>query len=374
MVGSLPTLRAAPFSFPSQRTRPGPTSLSNPAVLSAKTASPSPAAAKAAAGGCATKLSAWTSIRQERWEGDLAVDGHLPLWLNGTYLRNGPGVWEVGDDGSALDHLFDGYATLVRVSFRRGRAAGAHRQLESDAYRAAKERGRPLLREFGHCPAKPASPADRARGVVGLVTGGALSDNANVAVLPLGDGRVMCLTETTRSSVLVDPCTLATLGKFRYADALGGVIQAGHPVVTGSELWTLLPDLVRPGHRLVRMAAGSSERKVVGRVGCTRSPSRRTTSSCRRCRSGTRSAACSSLSARSSTSSTGSQRPGAICTSYTSRPGRRWQASRCRFSWQSTSSTRTRRKARTGRLPRSSPTAASTTLILQSLMHLLSTG
>ena len=49
---------------------------------------------------------------------------HITLAQNGTYLRNGPGVWEVGDDGSALDHLFDGYATLVRVSFRRGRAAG----------------------------------------------------------------------------------------------------------------------------------------------------------------------------------------------------------------------------------------------------------
>ena len=153
---------------------------------------------------------------------------NVTLLQNGTYLRNGPGVWEVGD-GSALGHLFDGYATLVRVSFRRGRAAGAHRQLESDAYRSAKERCRPPLREFGHCPTKPASLVDRARGVVGLVTGRALSDNANVAVLPLGDGRVMCLTETTRSSALIDPCTLATIGKFRYADALGGVIQAGHP-------------------------------------------------------------------------------------------------------------------------------------------------
>ena len=107
---------------------------------------------------------------------------------------------------------------------------GAPRQLESDAYRAARERGRPLLREFGHCPTtKPASLVDRARGVVGLVTGRALSDNANVAVLPVGDGRVLCLSETTRSSAVIDPCTLATIGKFRYGDALGGVIQAGHP-------------------------------------------------------------------------------------------------------------------------------------------------
>ena len=35
---------------------------------------------EAAAGDC-TKHSAWTSIRQERWEGDLAVEGRIPEWL-----------------------------------------------------------------------------------------------------------------------------------------------------------------------------------------------------------------------------------------------------------------------------------------------------
>jgi len=33
-----------------------------------------------AAGDC-TKHSAWTSIRHERWEGDLAIEGHIPAWL-----------------------------------------------------------------------------------------------------------------------------------------------------------------------------------------------------------------------------------------------------------------------------------------------------
>lgn len=27
------------------------------------------------------KLAAWTSVRQERWEGELVVEGDLPLWL-----------------------------------------------------------------------------------------------------------------------------------------------------------------------------------------------------------------------------------------------------------------------------------------------------
>ncbi|RLN24761.1 hypothetical protein C2845_PM07G22850 [Panicum miliaceum] len=192
-----------------------------------------------------------------------------PLTLSrfsGTYLRNGPGLWDVGG-GGAFHHLFDGYATLVRVSFRRGRATGAHRPVESDA---------------------PGSLLDRvSNDAVGIASGAALTDNPNSAVLPLGEGRVLCLTETTKSSVLVDPETLATAGKLRYADGLGGMmmmIQSAHPIVTESELLTVLPDLARPGHLVVRMAAGSDEREVIGWPtpgGCTRSPSRRTTSSCR---------------------------------------------------------------------------------------------
>jgi len=135
------------------------------------------------------------------------------LLQNGTYLRNGPGLWDVGEHSS--DHIFDGYATLVRISFRRGRATGAHRQVESDAYKAAMAHGRPLHREFSQlCPSmQPGSLLDRVRNVVGLGSGTLLTDNANISVLPLGDGQVLCLTEATKSSVLIDPETLDTIGK-----------------------------------------------------------------------------------------------------------------------------------------------------------------
>ncbi|KAK3161919.1 hypothetical protein QOZ80_1BG0083100 [Eleusine coracana subsp. coracana] len=221
--------------------------------------------------GGAAKLSAWTSIRQERWEGDLAVQGHLPHWLNGTYLWNGPGLWDVGDH--AFDHLFDGYATLVRVSFRRGRAIDAHRQIESDAYRAAMAHGRPLHRGFAHCP-KPVNLIDRVRNIIGLISGAVITDNPNIMVTQLGDGRVVCLSETTKSTILVDLDTLGTMGKFRYTDKVGGMLQSGHPIVNESEFLTLLPDLVwpRPDYLVVRMEAGSSERKVIGRVDCRGGP------------------------------------------------------------------------------------------------------
>ena len=139
---------------------------------------------------------------------------------------------------------------------------------------SAVARGAPVLREFSQCP-KPGSLLDRVGNAVGILSGAALTDNPNSAVLPLGDGRVLCLTESTKSSVLVDPETLATVGKLRYADGLGGMmmmLQSGHPIVTESELLTVLPDLARPGHLVVRMAAGSDEREVIGRVDCRGGP------------------------------------------------------------------------------------------------------
>ncbi|KAK8965214.1 hypothetical protein KSP40_PGU003339 [Platanthera guangdongensis] len=208
---------------------------------------------------------AWTSVRQERWEGELQVQGEIPIWLNGTYLRNGPGLWHISN--YHFRHLFDGYATLVSLHFEDGRLTAAHRQVESEAYKAAKEKKRLCYREFSEVP-NTHGFLSYVGGLAGLLSGASLTDNANTGVIQLGDGRVVCLTETVKGSILVDPKTLDTIGRFEYADELGGLIHSAHPIVTETEFLTLLPDLVWPGYRVVRMEAGTNERKVIGRVEC----------------------------------------------------------------------------------------------------------
>ncbi|PNS92611.1 hypothetical protein POPTR_018G044100v4 [Populus trichocarpa] len=212
---------------------------------------------------------AWTSVQQERWEGELAVEGEIPLWLNGTYLRNGPGLWHIGSYN--FRHLFDGYATLVRLHFENGRLIAGHRQIESEAYKAAKNNNKLCYREFSEVP-----KFDNFLAYIGelanLFSGASLTDNANTGVVKLGDGRVVCLTETQKGSIIVDPNTLDTLGKFEYSDSLGGLIHSAHPIVTDTEFLTLLPDLLKPGYLVVRMEPGSNERKVIGRVDCRGGP------------------------------------------------------------------------------------------------------
>ena len=188
---------------------------------------------------------------------------------SGTYLRNGPGLWHIGDYN--FRHLFDGYATLVKLYFENGRLIAGHRQIESEAYKAAKKNKKLCYREFSEVP-KPDNFLAYVGELANLFSGASLTDNANTGVVKLGDGRVVCLTETQKGSIVIDPDTLDTLGKFEYTDTLGGLIHAAHPIVTDTEFFTLLPDLINPGYLVVRMEPGTNERKVIRRVNCRGGP------------------------------------------------------------------------------------------------------
>ncbi|PIA38424.1 hypothetical protein AQUCO_02800259v1 [Aquilegia coerulea] len=215
------------------------------------------------------KLVAWTSVRQEKWEGQLVVEGEIPLWLNGTYLRNGPGRWHIGDH--TFRHLFDGYATLIKLEFDNGRSKGAHRQIESEAYKAAMKNNKLCYREFSEDP-KPENFLSFVGELASLFSGASLTDNANAGVMQLADGRVLCITETTKGSYEIDPTTLETIGKFEYTDNLGTILQAAHGNVTKTDYLTILPDMITPGYQVVRMEAGTNERKLLGRVNCRGGP------------------------------------------------------------------------------------------------------
>ncbi|WZZ24047.1 hypothetical protein YC2023_007448 [Brassica napus] len=180
-------------------------------------------------------------------------------YINGTYLRNGPGLW-IGDHD--FRHLFDGYSTLVKLEFDDGRIFSGHRLLESDAYKSAKKHKNLSYLEFSETP-KPSrsnfkNPFSGVGEIVKLFSGDSLTDNANTGVIL-----------TQKGSILVDHYTLETIGKFKYDDRLcDRMIHSAHPIVTETEMWTLIPDLVKPGYRVVRMEAGSNKREVVARVKC----------------------------------------------------------------------------------------------------------
>ncbi|MCO5562236.1 hypothetical protein L7F22_015862 [Adiantum nelumboides] len=159
------------------------------------------------------------------------------------------------------------YATLVRLHFQKGKLKVSHAQLESQAYSSAKQLGKPRFREFAEAP-KTENLLSYFGDLAGMAFGTTLTDNANTGVVKLGDGRVVCFTETIKGSIQINPDTLETLGRFEYEDKIGGLIHSPHPFVNDKELITLIPDLLNPGYTIVRMEVGTNTRKVIGRVKC----------------------------------------------------------------------------------------------------------
>ena len=151
---------------------------------------------------------------------ELPVRGEVPRWLGGSLLRTGPALYEAG--ARTVNHLFDGQAMLHRFGFDDGRVSYRNRFLQTKALRNVREEGRIGLSEFA---------TDPCRSIFGTVmskfTPPALTDNANVNVIPFGD-EGLAMTETPLP-VVFDPATLETAGVADWAKDIPGLHVSAHP-------------------------------------------------------------------------------------------------------------------------------------------------
>ncbi len=90
------------------------------------------------------------SLTEEIRLPNVPVEGRIPAWLQGILLRNGPALFEIGEQ--KLNHWFDGLAMLHGFSFSDGRVSYANRFLRSSAYRAWRRDGVMEFSEFGTDP------------------------------------------------------------------------------------------------------------------------------------------------------------------------------------------------------------------------------
>ena len=73
--------------------------------------------------------------------------GSLPSWLNGRLIRNGPGLFEIGD--TKLNHWFDGMALLHSFTIQSGKVTYTSKFLRSDSYTKNMVANRLVVTEFG---------------------------------------------------------------------------------------------------------------------------------------------------------------------------------------------------------------------------------
>uniref|UniRef100_A0A665V2M5 Beta,beta-carotene 15,15'-dioxygenase-like n=1 Tax=Echeneis naucrates TaxID=173247 RepID=A0A665V2M5_ECHNA len=73
--------------------------------------------------------------------------GTIPSWLQGILLRNGPGIFSVGD--TSYNHWFDGMAIMHSFTFKDGEMTHRSRFLRSDTYTANMDANRIVVSEMG---------------------------------------------------------------------------------------------------------------------------------------------------------------------------------------------------------------------------------
>jgi len=118
--------------------------------------------------------------------------GHIPKWICGSLLRNGPGSWKVGD--MTFGHLFDCSALLHRFAIRNGRVTYQNRFVDTETLRKNRSAQRIVVTEFGTAavPDPCHSIFDRFAAIFRPDSG---TDNSMISIYPFGD-QYYTFTET----------------------------------------------------------------------------------------------------------------------------------------------------------------------------------
>uniref|UniRef100_A0A1I8QDQ2 Carotenoid isomerooxygenase n=1 Tax=Stomoxys calcitrans TaxID=35570 RepID=A0A1I8QDQ2_STOCA len=154
------------------------------------------------------------------------VIGTIPVWLNGSLLRNGPGSWKVGD--MTFQHLFDCSALLHRFAIHNGSVTYQNRFVQTETLKKNNAAQRIVVTEFGTAavPDPCHSIFDR---VSAMFRPESASDNSMISIYPIGD-ELYTFAETPFVH-RINPRTLATEARICVSDYTGVIHHTSHPHV-----------------------------------------------------------------------------------------------------------------------------------------------
>ncbi|XP_077994411.1 carotenoid-cleaving dioxygenase, mitochondrial-like [Glandiceps talaboti] len=155
---------------------------------------------------------------------DTTLTGKIPCWLEGSLLRNGPGLFDIGEQ--TVNHVFDGMALLHRFNIKQGKITYQSRYLRSDVYKANTAANRIVFSEFGTL-AHPDPCKHFFQNFFSYFIPPTLEDNCNISLAAINDDVYVC----TESQYLrkIDPETLETLEKVDYSKYVAVNSATAHP-------------------------------------------------------------------------------------------------------------------------------------------------
>ncbi|MFM7193567.1 MAG: carotenoid oxygenase family protein [Bacteroidota bacterium] len=175
-----------------------------------------------------------TGLRTNQQESSiesLPVTGTIPGWLQGTLLRNGPGMVELD---KPVRHWFDGLAMLHRFAIHNGQVSYLSRYLDCNAYRESVKAGRFTYSDFA---------TDPCRSLFGKIqtsftADAGITDSAKVNIGKVGND-LYALGEPLMQ-VKFDPATLKSLGVYHFGRKSGSRMTTAHPHTDGNDAVNLV--------------------------------------------------------------------------------------------------------------------------------------
>ncbi len=165
--------------------------------------------------------------------GDVPLQGRFPDWLNGSYIRNGPGMFSLPN--RRLNHWFDAMGALHKFDFAGGRVNYQSAFIESEAYKWVRDHGELNYSEFATDPCKSMFRKVMSYFIPVLPN---MTDNPKVNVAKIAKD-YMALGET-QMQVIFDPKTLETVGITEYAPKNFAYKTTAHPHFENGHAWNVV--------------------------------------------------------------------------------------------------------------------------------------
>lgn len=164
---------------------------------------------------------------------NVPVTGTLPDWLEGNYIRNGPGAYNL--TGQRLNHWFDGMGALHSFNIRNQRVDYICKYIECGSYQYAKEHQALKYSEFATDPCR--SIFKKIQSYV-FPTLPNMTDNPKIHVAKIGN-RYRAMGETPLQ-VEFDPETLQRTGVDEIVPGGFAYKTTAHPHFDGDQAFNLV--------------------------------------------------------------------------------------------------------------------------------------
>uniref|UniRef100_A0A3Q4BE69 Uncharacterized protein n=1 Tax=Mola mola TaxID=94237 RepID=A0A3Q4BE69_MOLML len=191
-----------------------------------------------------------------------AVSGSIPSWLQGTLLRNGPGLFSVGN--TEYNHWFDGMSLIHSFTFSNGEVTYRSKFLRSETYKRNIKANKIVVSEFGTMiyPDPCKNIFSRALTHLSNVIPD-FTDNNLINIIRYGQDYYA--SSEVNYINQIDPATLETVGRVNYRNHIALNLATAHPHYDNEgntyNMGTSIMGMGRPKYVIFKVPADASDKE-----------------------------------------------------------------------------------------------------------------